>query len=126
MGGFVVEFDIRDPGTFVLQLMVGWYFGDTDPSELPVPVNVGSHVGRHYVGDDASRALIHNRAAVEITLETNAVQVTSDRPRFGNVKCEHGDSEGRWVNMGDQACEPPYCTGNRSATVNSMDVSEPL
>ena len=45
MGGYVGRFDLRDAGTYTLQVIVGAYFGATDPQGLPVPIPVGTHTG---------------------------------------------------------------------------------
>ena len=43
VGGYVGRFDLRDAGSYALQVIVGAYFGSTDPQELPVPIPVGTH-----------------------------------------------------------------------------------
>ena len=123
LDGYVGEFDLRDPGAFALQLMVTWYFGSTDPRGHPIPIHVGTHIGYHYRQLDGTRAVIEGGALLQVTLaESQLEQESTDRPRFGFEKCTRGDHVGRWINMADGPCAPPYCTGHRQSTVNGMDV----
>ena len=120
--GYVVTFDLRDPGEYVLQILVTWYYAGTDPEELPVPICVGSHIGHHYRSKDGVRAQVFLGSIVKVSLSESAAVPTAEAPRWGDTKCDRGDLLGRWVNMEDRPCEPPYCTGDRKSTVNGLDV----
>ena len=43
LGGYVGTFDLRDPGQYALHVLVGAFFGSTDPQFTPVPIVVGAH-----------------------------------------------------------------------------------
>lgn len=55
-----------------------------------------------------------------ILAEPTAVQLVA-LPRFGTQKCEHADAPGRWIDMHDKLCAPPYCSGRRRPELNDMD-----
>lgn len=115
--------DIRDPDTFALQLLLGWFFGSTEPRETPIPIHVGSHIGHYYNTRDATRAAMHNVINVlTFTLDPQDVRHDPTMPRFGYAKCETGDTAGRWINMDNDKCASPLCTGDRVKTVNGIDV----
>jgi hypothetical protein len=122
--GYVVEFDLRDPGEYHLQLGVSWYNGDSEPLEDPVPECVNGFQGLNfdYRKSGEQRSFIHWGRHIVVQLTNDSAAGTSTRvPRFGSAKCTTGDSPGRWLNMGEKQCEPPYCSGNRFATVNNID-----
>lgn len=121
LGGYVVDIDIRDPGQLFLWLAVGWYFGGTDPKLEPAPLSVGGHMGDHYRESDIIRAFVHGGVELKLELREELVKETPEVPRFGKGKCDHGDTPARWINMEDKPCAPPFCTGNRSDTVNNID-----
>ena len=100
------------------QVVLGWYFGDSVPKNDPKPILVGGHMGHHYQECNFRRALI-DAAPIQLTLPASAVK---DSPaRFGTAKCANADSPGRWINMQTNECAPPYCTGERKKTLNTMD-----
>ena len=66
LGGYVATFDLRDPGSYTLQVLVGAYFGDAEPMALPLPITVGSHV-------------------VEFSL-CNVARALVDRARYGGME----------------------------------------
>jgi hypothetical protein len=119
----VATFDLRDPGEFSLEILNSWYFGATDPEEQPIPICVGSHIAIHFRKKDGLRARIHAGALIQVSIAESELKETSAQPRFGSSKCDHGDSIGRWINMENAACAPPFCTGDRLTTVNAVDVS---
>lgn len=124
LGGYPVTFDLRDEGEFVVQLAVSWYFGSVDPPLLPEPIQVGGHMGDHNREADLIRAMVHGGEVLRVGLDGGGVHRAAELaalPRFGSVKCDHSDSPARWVNMDDRPCAPPFCTGNRTATVNNID-----
>lgn len=115
--------DIRDPGEYVLQLAVNWYFGATDPQNQPRPLCVGGHFDNAYRESDLMRAFVHGGEVLHIELAEEDVKETPTMPRFGNRKCTTGDTPARWLNLGiSDPCKPPYCTGDRFKTVNGPDV----
>jgi hypothetical protein len=140
LGGYVVEFDVRDVGQYWLQLGVDWYFGDSEPEmrpdpradssspsasptvlPSPTPLSVSGFQGFYtdYRKSDELRAMVHWGREIRVVLSER--DESSPLPVFGSGKCVDGEAAGRWLNMGDKACEAPYCTGNRTATVNSVD-----
>jgi hypothetical protein len=111
--------------------MVGWYFGATDPVDLPSPICVGGHMADGYDEADLIRALVHGGQVIQVTLKDDDMKISLKQPRFGSAKCQSGDGSGRWINMEDRPCAPPYCTGNRMEAVNhgeavSMQLIVPL
>ncbi len=120
--GYTVEMDIRDPGTFVLQLAVHWYFGATEPTALPLPISVGGHMDNTYREANMRRSLVHNGETVLVTLRDADLRVTRSVPRFATFsrKCTTGDAAGRWLNQFEFPCEIPFCTGERASTVNTV------
>ncbi len=42
LGGYVGTFDVRDHGTYTLQVIVAWFFGSMQPPTPPTPINVGT------------------------------------------------------------------------------------
>ncbi len=121
LNGYVVQFDLRDPSTLVLQLMVGWFFGANDPGTIPSPLCVGAHFADNYRQSDQIRSYVHYGDTVTVTLAEDAVKEVAGLRRFGDHRCKSGDSAARWINMENQACAPPMCTGNRTGTVNYID-----
>jgi hypothetical protein len=122
--GYLVEFDLRDPGVYWLQLGVDWYFGDSEPGQEPVPQCVSGFQGLQmdYRKSDERRALIHWGREIKIELSADqGVLLDVVRPQFSMQKCQDGNAPGRWLNMGNKACEPPYCSGDRFTTVNDID-----
>ena len=121
LNGYVVQFDMRDPTTLVLRLMISWFFGAGDPGTEPSPLCVGGHMADHHRESDEIRAYVHYGDTVKVTLPADAVKESTQLPRFGHKKCTTGDTPARWVHMEKQACAPPLCTGNRTGTVNNID-----
>ena len=76
-----------------------------------------------FLESDFIRSLVQGGRPIEVTLEPSAGPRDSEStlPRFGGTKCTDGAADGRWVNMHDEECSPPYCTGNRTDTVNGVD-----
>lgn len=101
-------------------MALGFFFADTEPKKEPKPILVGGHLGYGYTECEMKRALIDGYP-IQIVLPESSLKVSPSRPRFGADKCEHADALGRWLNLGSNDCAPPYCTGNRKATVNEMD-----
>jgi hypothetical protein len=48
LDAYVGTFDLRDPGNYTLQVVVGEYLGDSEPGGPTLPITVGSH--RHLFG----------------------------------------------------------------------------
>lgn len=101
-----------------MQVVLGWYFGDSEIGGK-APILVGSHMEHTFCTCCFRRALIGGDP-IQIVLPPTAQQ-KEGMPRFSNKKCSGGDAPGRWINMIDKQCEPPYCTGNLSATIHTMD-----
>lgn len=118
--GYVGSFDMRDPGTYTMQVMLGWVYGDSLPRKDRLPVLTGGHMGHTYRDTNLVRAMLDG-APIQITLfEPDALDAAM-LPRFGSSRCVSGDAVGRWVNMKEAECRPPLCSGNRKETVNYMD-----
>ncbi len=100
-----------------VQVAVGWYFGASEPKELPKPILVGGHMGHHFGLCNFRRALVDG-GPIQVAV---TAPPPADVQRFGSSKCESGDSPGRWILMKDKPCAPPYCTGDRFKTVNDLD-----
>ena len=79
LGGYVATFDLRDPGSYTLQVLVGAYFGDAEPMALPLPITVGSHV-------------------VEFSL-CNVARALVDRARYGGMRLVCSVSRLLWVSQ---------------------------
>ena len=79
LGGYVATFDLRDPGSYTLQVLVGAYFGDAEPMALPLPITVGSHV-------------------VEFSL-CNVARALVDRARYGGMRLVCSVSRVLWVSL---------------------------
>jgi hypothetical protein len=124
LGGYVVEFDLRDPGQYHLQLGVSWYNGDSEPLEDRVPECVNGFHGLNfdYRRSSEQRSFVHWGRHLIVHLPDDAVMGDAvNLPRFGKHKCTSGEAPGRWINMGDKRCDPPFCTGDRFSTVNNID-----
>ncbi len=100
------------------QVVLGWYFGDSQPTDPPKPLLVGGHMGHQYQLCNFWRALV-NGSPASVTLAE--ADVKTSPPRFVDKKCVHADGPARWVHLKSAPCAPPYCTGNRLETVNAMD-----
>lgn len=138
VGGYVVEFDVRDPGDYYLQVGVSWYFGYSDPGTDPEPICVSSHMSFSFVESDFHRSLVHGGEILRVSVgsaEERSEMVKGSfghkkvvgleggvHQRLGHAKCESGDHPGRWLYMNRQLCAAPYCTGDRYATANAIDV----
>ena len=126
LGGYVVDFDIRDPGRYYLQLGISWFFGATDPKEQPQPICTGSHMTDHYRESNLIRSLVHGGEDIVVELTAADAKPTAETPQFGAQKCTSGDAAGRWLNIGEAAehpCKPPYCSGNRTEIFHDDNVS---
>lgn len=75
----MATFDLRDPGSYTLQVLVGAYFGDAEPMALPLPITVGSHV-------------------VEFSL-CNVARALVDRARYGGMRLVCSVSRLLWVSL---------------------------
>ena len=100
-----------------VQAAVGWFFGDTDPKTEPTPILVGGHYGHSYKICNFRRALVDGSPLQVATVGTPPAGIQ----QFGNTKCTGADQPGRWIDMREVDCVPPYCTGDRKKTVNDMD-----
>jgi hypothetical protein len=119
-GGYVVEFDLRDPETYTLEVALGWFYGDGQPGIDRTPILVGGHQGHGYRPASHFRALIDGSPIQIVAREPTPEQLKA-LPRFTSSKCTTGDAPGRWVNMFSYPCSDSYCTGDRSKTVGAMD-----
>ena len=63
LGGYVATFDLRDPGAYTLQVVVAWYFGGTDPGQVPRPLLVGPFMAYRYNTCSHTRASIDGACA---------------------------------------------------------------
>ena len=116
VGGYIGWFDVRDPGTYTLQVSLSWLFGDSGLDGARPPIGVGSH-GRPMFGlCDFRRSLVVG-GAVSMTLPPWRPETAAAREaaRFGTRKCTDGAAAGRWLWLQDDKCVPPYCTGNYTA-----------
>lgn len=102
----------------MMQVVLGWFFGDSEPKNLPMPLLVGGHMGHQYQLCNFWRAFVSGAPAAISLAETDVKQ---SPPRFGSKKCVHADGPARWVHLKNDACAPPLCTGDRRETVNAMD-----
>jgi hypothetical protein len=120
IGGYLATFDLRDPGTYTLQVIVGAFFGGTSPPETPLPITVGTHA-TEYTECNTVRSLANGGAA--IGLELTQSDVPDGAKRFGASKCKGSDSPGRWINLDSVGgkCEPPYCVGPTDDTLFDYD-----
>ena len=67
LGGYVGTFDIRDPGSYTLQIIVGAYFGNTEPPHTPLPIVVGTHA-IEYNECNVVRSLVNGGTALGVEL----------------------------------------------------------
>ncbi len=107
----MVEFDLRDPGSYTLQAMVTAFFGSSQPPELPLPINVGTHT-TEFSTCHLRRALVSGGAVIGVELSESLVPKGTQL--FGKKKCSSSDHKGRWVDLNavGRACKEPYCTGD--------------
>ena len=112
LGGYLGSFDLRDNGTYTLQVVLSCFFGAGPPLSSPRPILVGPHIGHWISVCNIVRALVAG-APVGVVLHERDVPATPLLPRFGGVQCATADAPGRWLDMRDVPCAPPYCTGTR-------------
>jgi hypothetical protein len=119
LGGYVGLFDLRDSDVYTLQVVIGWYFGDSSPKDLPKPLLVGGHMGHQYSSCSLQRSLVSG-SPISVYLSPEDVKPASQSMA---KKCRSGDGLGRWVSFAQRQdpCVPPLCTGNRQETVNKQD-----
>jgi hypothetical protein len=120
--GYIGRFDIRDAGVYTLQVVVGAYFGGTDPPLLPIPIVVGTHsAGFGFSNCNIKRAMVDGGRLIVVVLSSE--KVPSNAQLFGSAKCTVGDSLGRWIDLDSagNVCKPPYCTGPVHSTVQQPD-----
>jgi hypothetical protein len=103
------------------QLVVGWYFGGSEPKNPPLPILVGGHMGHSYNTCNFKRASVDGSPIQVATVG----QPPESIHRFGYGKCQTASTPGRWIFMFDKPCAPPYCTGDRFKTVHRMDWVSP-
>jgi hypothetical protein len=117
--GYVASFDLRDPGVYTIEVVIGWFFGDTEVRRQPPPVLVGSHVGHEPGTCQVLRARVTG-GAIGVELRPDAV--TDALPRFGQAKCTGADHKGRWIDMSSRKeCELPYCTSSVPGVFQDCD-----
>ncbi len=118
--GYVGHFEIRDAGVYTVQVVIGAYFGATDPQLLPVPIPVGTHTGG-FSECNAKRGMVDSGRLIVVRLQPDSVP--SNAQLFGTKKCAVGDLKGRWIDLDkvDNVCNPPYCTGPVKTTVQDYD-----
>ncbi len=119
LGGYVGEFDVRDPGSYTLQVQVGWFFANVEVDSGVTPLLVGSHSGHEVTACSMQRSLVDGGSAVGVILDRDLGTL----PRFGNEKCYGGGSAGRWIDLmsvGGQ-CKPPYCSSSSDAVYHDCD-----
>jgi hypothetical protein len=119
VNGYVGSFHVRDPGLYTLQIVLGWFFGASEPgTSMPGPLLVGTHVNYQFNKCSFKRALIAG-APLAVML---AEDPTPPLPLFGDAKCASADRPGRWVDMnGIGDCVKPYCTGSHSKQIHGYD-----
>jgi hypothetical protein len=118
VGGYLGSFDLRDPGVYTLQVVLGWFFGDSEPKDPPLPLLVGGHMGHQFGVLNLLRSMLRG-SPTRVVLPSEGIPPQASPKSMG--KCRDGTAAGRWVNLHEGECEPPYCTGNRRGTVNAMD-----
>jgi hypothetical protein len=107
-GGYVASFDVRDPGTYTLQIVVSWYFGRADPWESVPSLRVG-RPGSRMVFYDFRRSMIDGGELLTVVLPETAVPRMPSR--FGFTQCT-SSAIGRWMYYSGRPCEVPYCVGD--------------
>jgi hypothetical protein len=120
VGGYRAQFDLRDPGEYTLQMVVGGFRGGVDVRRRQgqPTVAVGTHAGHHFTACNLARSLVDG-AVVKVVLKSNAVLTVP--PRFGAGNCESGDHAGRWMWLSLRSgCVAPLCTGDLSRLALSV------
>lgn len=104
---------------------ISWYLGHQSPGQVPVPAPVLVPRGDWteatvyvYRTLDFVRTLIRDGLPLALTLPAEEVRET-ELPRFRSQRCTGGDHYGRWVNMKNTRCLPPYCTGKHREVINA-------
>jgi hypothetical protein len=118
--GYIGRFEVRDAGVYALQVIIGAYFGATDPKLLPVPIPAGTHTGG-CSECNIRRAMIDSARLIAVTLKPDSVP--SNAQLFGTGKCTGGDHLGRWIDLDPVGivCKRPYCTGPSQSTIHQVD-----
>ncbi len=121
LGGYVATFDLRDPGHYTLQVMLGWYFGRSEPNTAPPPIQLGTHMGSRYTSCSAARNAVGTAVGpigvlLSIDDASSSAGPVVDPPlqRFGARKCTTLHDAGRWIDLQTSDCRPPHCTGASS------------
>jgi hypothetical protein len=114
---------VRDEGSYTLQVVLGWFFGDVEIGSKQLPLLVGTHVHYQFNRCSFARALV-GANAVGVTFEwpkkNKRKQISL--PVFGIAKCSSADHAGRWIDMASKGeCSPPFCTGLRLEAVHGYD-----
>ncbi len=122
--GYVGSFDLRDYGTFTLQIQLGWFFGAGEPGAERRAIQLGAYMGLRLGDCDLMRSLVGGRRPIGVALTQRdsdaAAMVTS--PRFGTEKCVRGDVAGRLVDVTPLGrCRPPYCSSSTPGRVFDID-----
>ena len=131
LGGYIATFDLRDPGTYTLQISLGWFFGNGDVYTYPRVVLVG-RVGQSMSYCNFRRSLIGEGGVlpIAVTLSAEAITAEQQRTRFGWERCSGAGTSavGRWVQYGSvggvlRECEAPYCSGDIQRSLSGDPVS---
>jgi hypothetical protein len=117
--GFSISFQAKDAGHFHLIVALQWIHANSEPSEEPIPLVVGSHISHNPLPCDRDRSEIADSRSLLITVKKrSAHEADLIAPSAKKqVQCTSMLEEGRWLQAldADEPCRPPFCTGDRNA-----------
>ena len=117
--GFSISFQAKDAGHFHLIVALQWIHANSEPSEEPVPILVGSHISHRASPCDRDRSEIAgSRSLLIIVKKRSDHEADLMAPSAAEqVQCTSMLEEGRWLQAldADEPCRPPFCTGDRKS-----------
>jgi hypothetical protein len=110
-----ITFDVREPGTYLMKVIVHWFFGKRDIFDPIQPILIGSHQSFQYTECDETKSLIFNGTfLLKVLPNPHNHSLVTPIDQLG--RCRSMDHPGRWVMVPNtNLCQKPWCTGDREA-----------
>lgn len=108
LDAYEVTFEVREPGKYILEVYLGWVYGNQPNREGPLPLVIGPHMGHMFRLCPCRRSAVFGGPfIVNVKPSTTPLQV------FGDHKCSGVSGVGRWVLLDyPPTCQPPVCTSS--------------
>eukprot|EP00300_Choanocystis_sp_HF-7_P027434 c32543_g1_i1.p1 GENE.c32543_g1_i1~~c32543_g1_i1.p1 ORF type:complete len:745 (+),score=89.81 c32543_g1_i1:1029-3263(+) len=108
LDAYEVKFEVREPGKYILEVYLGWVYGNQPNREGPLPLVIGPHMGHMFRLCPCRRSSVFGGPFV-----VHVAPPPAPLQLFGESKCTGAPGEGRWILLkSPPSCEPPICTSS--------------